>query len=348
VWCTGFVFGGPAIARADELDDYVHAQMVKFHIPGMSVGVVKNAKLVVARGYGMANVELSSPATPATVYEIGSMTKQITAVAAMMLVEEGKIGLDSPIGSYLDGLPAAWNAVTVRQLLTQTSGIPDYITTANAIDMFRRAHKQREIVEIAAAAPMNFAPGVQWQYSNTNYYLLGMLIEKAAGMTYWGFLEARIFKPLGMSATRPADPEKIVTNRASGYLFQFYLQNTPPMEPSGIFSAGALLSTVGDLAIWDSALYTETLLKRASLEQMWTPARLKSGARTFYGFGWGLGKWNGHRDVAHGGEAIGFSCFMSRFPDDHLTVIVLTNITGLNAITITRKIAGMYEKTLRQ
>jgi D-alanyl-D-alanine carboxypeptidase len=183
----------PVAARADKVDAFIRGRMASDHVPGVSVAVVRNGKVVLARGYGLANVELAVPATPDTVYQLASVTKQFTATAVMMLVEAGKIGLDDKITKYLDGLPTAWGDVRIRQLLSHTSGIKSYTSVPDFFKTARKDYAKEEILKLVADAPLDFPPGERWSYSNTGYFLLGMLIEKVTGKAYGAFLHERIF-----------------------------------------------------------------------------------------------------------------------------------------------------------
>jgi D-alanyl-D-alanine carboxypeptidase len=326
---------------SDRIDGYIEAELQKRHIPGVSIAVVRDGQVVCSKGYGMANVELSVPATEKTVYQLASVTKTFTAAAVMMLVEKGKLGLDDKVSKYLDDLPKAWENVTVRQLLNHTSGIKSYTSVRDFFKTARVDHKQREIVALVAKEPVDFAPGEKWLYNNTGFFLLGMLIEKVTGITYGEFLTERIFKPLGMSQTRTNDLHAIIPNRAQGYdLEGGVLRNGEYVSPSQPFSAGMLVSSVSDLVKWDAALASEKLLKKSTLDQMWTPTKTTKGGMADYGFGWQVDKVNGHRLIAHGGGIPGFSTQISRFPDDKLTVIVLTNAGNGSAGALAQGIAG--------
>jgi D-alanyl-D-alanine carboxypeptidase len=317
--------------RADNVDDYLKAEMAHRHIPGMTVAVVQDGKVVKYQGYGLADMELSVPATPDTVYLLASISKQFTAAGILLLVRDGKVGLDDAVGKYLNGLPQAWRGVTVRQLLNQTSGIPEWVPDPDK-DPLLKTYTLREIAQRAAVNPLAFTPGTRFQYSNTNYSLLAGIIEKADGRPYGEFLRARIFKPLGMDATGVYDPSEIVTNRAAGYVRSDgkLFNNTLVYDPSLLAGAGGLQSTAGDLVKWDAALAAGTLLPAASLAQMGTPPALPGGARSGYGMGWVSQTINGHRLLWHNGSLPGAMSFLGRFPDDHLTVILLSNMSPLD------------------
>jgi hypothetical protein len=204
-------------------------------------------------------------------------------------------------------------------------------------------YPQSEMIKLISEQPMEFQPGEKWNYNNSAYYLLGVIIEKASGEDYDTYLQKKIFTPLGMTSTRQNNRVIIVKNRAVGYTRSGgETRNAPFVDPSQPYSAGALISTVKDLAKWDAALYTDKLLKTSTLDQMWTPTRLNDGKTQDYGFGWTLNKTNGHRAVSHGGGIPGFSTYIARYPDDKLTVVVLTNLDSGNADRIARNIASVY------
>lgn len=324
-----FFVGCSHPARADKVDDYVREQMRDLHISGLSLAVVRAGKVLKSQGYGYVDVEQRVPATGDSVYEVGSITKQFTAVAVMMLVEENKIGLDESISRYLNNIPASWRSITVRQLLSQTSGLKEYFSDTSERDgTLLLPASVEQILKPAAAQPLGFEPGESWDYSNTNYYLLGLIIAKASGKTYADFLQERIFTALGMTATQYNDRKRVIPNRARGYAYDWgkgILQNADRVDPSWSFSAGAIISSVNDLAKWDAALDTEKLIRSTSKNQMWTPGYLKTGAPIRYGFGWYVDRVNGHTNLSHGGDIFGFASYFSRYPEDHLTVIVSLN-----------------------
>ena len=317
-----------AEAKKQTVDEAIRREMTKQHIAGVSVAVLENGKVVLAKGYGLANVEQSIPAAPKTKYQIGSTTKPFTAIAVMVLVEGGRISLDEKAAKYLPELPAQYGEITVRQLLTHTSGVNRDLRTGNTDDFTTEEFWKR-----IATAPVSFKPGERWEYSNTGYILLTMIIESAAKKSYGEFLSERIFKPLGMKDTQYLEPPGKSKNRAIGY---DWAENAFRPSPyfSGGFGAGGLVSTASDLAKWDAALDSEKLLKRNSLKQMFTPAELAGGkivnfdfrgAPTSYGFGWFLTGYRGRKMVTHGGVVSGFSSQIVRFPDVKITIIVSSN-----------------------
>ena len=332
------LIGGGSAARADALDEYVQAQMVRQHVPGLALAVVQNGRVVAEKGYGLADVERGVPVTPETVFEIGSITKQFTATAILMLVEQGKVRLDDRITRALPGLPDAWHAVTVRQLLSHTSGIPDFEAILG-YGAYRNVMTSAQIIALAAGRGLEFTPGTRWNYSNTGYYLLTMLLEKASGETYAQFVQSHILTPLGMTHTRSSEPSDIIPHRAAGYAYENgRLENRDPMQPSASGGAGMLVSTVGDLVKWDGALANQTLLKKSNYAQMWADVPLADGTPSGYGFGWFVAPMHGHRSQEHSGGTAGFTSDIRRLPDAGVTVIVLTN--GFQDTSDPRAMAG--------
>jgi CubicO group peptidase (beta-lactamase class C family) len=333
---------GRTSEEADSVGGYVRAEMTKQKIPGLALLVSRGGRIVRAQGYGMANVELQVAVKPGTIFQSGSVGKQFTATAVMMLVEEGKIGLDDPLTKYFSDAPAAWKQVTIRELLSHTAGFTDY---PKSFDM-RKDYTEADLLKIVESVPLAFSPGTSWSYSNLGYLTLGLVIHKVTGEFYGDFLQERIFRPLGMNTTRIISEADIIPNRSSGYrLVKGELKNQEWVAPTVNTTAdGSLYFSVLDLAKWDAALYTEKLLKRSSLEQMWTVAKLKNGKPNSgeYGFGWFIESKKGHRVIEHEGAWQGFETEIARYVDDQLTVIVLTNLDGARPETIADHVAEMY------
>ncbi|HEU4596801.1 MAG TPA: serine hydrolase domain-containing protein [Pyrinomonadaceae bacterium] len=328
-------------ARADQVDDYVLEQMRLRHVPGLALAVVKDGQVIKERGYGLANVELDVPVTPETVFEIGSVSKQMTAAAVMLLVEEGKLSLDDKISKHLPGTPAVWNAVTVRHLLTHTSGIKNY--TGLAGFALSERLKREEFIKRIGAHPLAFAPGEAHSYGNTNYNLLGHIVETVSGKSYWQFVRERIFQPLGMSATNDRDPRHVLKNRADGYEWDGGALVGRDYDLTDVFSAGAIVSTVRDLVKWDAALEGGRLLKKTSLEQVWTPTRLNDGREHPYALGWYVERVRGVGRVRHNGQTAGFAASIARYREERLTVIVLCNLGTIGlAGRINQGVAKLY------
>jgi CubicO group peptidase (beta-lactamase class C family) len=323
------LFGPPAVGQApvpiDALDRYVKAEMARYRIPGLSLAVLRRDSLVVARGYGFANVELRVPATDSTMYETGSVTKQFTAAAILVLSGQGRLSLDDSITRFLPEGSTKWRSITIQHLLTHTSGIPDY---ADSTLDSRRDYSEEELARLAAAAPLQFSPGDRWSYSSAGYVLLGIIIHRVTGQVYGDFLQVHVFKPAGMPTARVISEADIVPNRAAGYqLVNDTLENQEWASPSLLATAdGGLLLSVRDLAQWATALNHGRVLGRAGLEASWTPVRLNDGETFPYGFGWDVTQQRGYRRIGHSGSYQGFQASMQRYPDFGLTVIVLDNL----------------------
>jgi CubicO group peptidase (beta-lactamase class C family) len=328
--------------RADSVDEYVHSEMGKQHIPGLALLVSRGGQPVRSQGYGLSNVELQVPVKPETIFQSGSVGKQFTATAVMMLVEEGKIGLEDPLTKYFPDVPATWKQVTVRELLSHTGGFTDY---PKDFDL-RKDYTEDQLIKIVEGIPLAYTPGTKWSYSNLGYLTLGILIHKVTGEFYGDFLQQRIFRPLEMRTTRIINEADIIPNRAAGYrLLKGEVKNQEWVSPTMNTTAdGSLYFSILDLAKWDAALYTEKLLKRSTLDQMWTVAKLSNGKPNSgkYGFAWFIGSQNGHRVVEHEGQWQGFETQISRYVDDLLTVVVLTNLGEAKPDTIAHGVAEMY------
>jgi len=341
---VGLAITVTALAQEERVDEFVKSEMEKQRIPGVAVAIVKSGRIVLAKGYGLANVEHQVPVKPETIFQSGSVGKQFTATAVMMLVEEGKLSLDDPITKYFTEAPASWQNITIRHLLTHTAGTTDY---PNDFD-FRRDYTEDELLKRAESIPLAFQPGEKWSYSNLGYVLLGILIHKVSGRFYGDVLQERIFRPLGMTTARIISEADIIPNRAAGYrLVKDELKNQEWVAPSLNTTAdGALYLSVYDMAKWDAALYTEKLLKRSSLDQMWTRVKLNDGKSENYGFGWAVNKVRGHRLIEHGGSWQGFKAQISRYVDDKLTVIVFANLSQAVQGRIAHGIAAIYDPEL--
>ena len=330
----------PATSAA--VTDYVKAEMQRQHIPGLSLLVVKSGKIVRAEGFGLANVDLQVPVKPETIFQSGSVGKQFTATAVMMLVEEGKLRLDDPLTKYFADAPVSWKDVTVRELLSHTAGFGDYPKDFN----FRKDWTEDEELKLIESIPLAYPPGTSWAYSNFGYVTLGILIHRVTGEFYSDFLQQRIFQPLGMQSTRIISEADIVPNRAAGYrLVKGELKNQEWVAPLVNTTAdGSLYFSILDLAKWNDALYTEKLLKHSSLDLMWTPVKLKNGQpnKGHYGFGWFIDERSGHRCIHHDGSWQGFETAIDRYVDDQLTVVALANLADSQPGKITQHVAEMY------
>jgi CubicO group peptidase (beta-lactamase class C family) len=342
--------------RIKSIDTFISTQMANRKIPGLAVGIYSRGKILLAKGYGQANLELDVAVKPETVFQTGSVGKQFVSAAIMMLVEEGKISLDDSLTKYFPDAPATWKPILIKNLLSHTSGLSEYEsgdrTGPKGPFYMRLDFTEDELVTKIEALPIESVPGEKWDYRNTNYFLLGVLIHKITGKSYHEFLEERIFKPLGMASTRLINERDIVPNRAAGYeLDNGQLKNQEWVSPTFNSTAdGTLYSNVLDLAKWDAALYDTQLLKQSSLARIWTVYPLNDGKPNpaGYGFGWMIGKQNDHERIEHGGAWQGFTSRISRYPDDSLTVVVLTNLDAdhANLGPIPHVIAGLVNPPL--
>jgi CubicO group peptidase (beta-lactamase class C family) len=349
--CLGFLlpFHPLSVAQtsdSDAVDDYIHAQMQKRKIPGLALLVVRDGKIERAQGYGFSNVELQVPVRSETIFQSGSMGKQFTAMAVMMLMEQGKFSLDDSLTKFFPDAPASWKAVKVKNLLSHTGGFTDY---PKNFDM-RKDYTEDQLLKIVEGIPLAFSPGSKWSYSNLGYLTLGILIHRVSGQFYGDLLHDRVFVPLGMNSTRIISEEDIVPNRAAGYrLVKGELKNQEFVSPRLNTTAdGSLYFSILDLAKWDEALREGKFVSSASYKMMWTPFVLNDGKpnRDGYGFGWFIGNTNGHRVIEHAGAWQGFNTNISRYVDDGLTVVMLTNLDGANPEDITHHVAGLLISAL--
>jgi CubicO group peptidase (beta-lactamase class C family) len=308
-------------------------------VAAMSVAVVRGKDTVVMKGYGLADVENEVPATAQTVYRIGSITKQYTAAAVLQLIEQNKIALDDSLGKHLPTAPTAWRRVPIRQLLNHTSGIPSYTSAGPRwMSRIRLDLPHDSLIGIVANDTMDFAPGSQWRYNNTGYYLLGMLVEKVTGRSYADVVREQLIAPLGLTATMYCDTKPIIKRRAQGYqAADEKLVNADPLSMSQPFAAGALCSTVGDLVAWQRALAAGRVVKPASYAAMTTPEGAALGSH--YGFGLVSDTLAGRPRLQHGGGINGFNSMLMYFPSDTLSIAVLANTNGPLADRVANNIA---------
>lgn len=350
VFGLALALSGRAPASADEavlrVDDFVRAEMARQKVPGVAVGIVRRGEVIRTAGYGHANVEHRVPVGPETIFQSGSLGKQFTAGVVMTLVEEGKLGLDDTLARHFPDTPEAFRGITVRHLLTHTSGLPDY--TADMVDL-RRDYTEEDLTRLAFGLKLEFAPGSRWGYSNTGYVLLGALIRRVSGRFYGDLLQERVFAPLGMKTARVISEEDIVPNRAAGYrLVDGVLKNQEWVAPLLNTTAdGALYLSVLDLIAWDKGLRARAVLKPESWAAVFRPARLASGRPYPYGFGWGIEEVAGRTIHEHGGSWQGFRTFLTRYGDE-LTVIVLANLAQADPQRLAEGIVGILEPALKR
>jgi len=311
---------------ADRFDDYASETMKAQKAPGLALAVIQKGKLLKLKGYGLANLEHKVPVKADTVFEIGSVSKQFTAIALMMLVEEGKISLDDPFGKYLSDLPKGWEKVTVRQGLTHTGGLAEF----TGIKMnFRTDYTVSGLYDIIKDKPLEYVPGTTWSYSNSGYTLAALVIEKVSGKTYADFMAERVFKKLGMTETRIQRAMDVIPNRAQGYTSTGKaFANTELLRHMAGLGAGTVLSSARDMAKWALSLEKRTLLKPESWKAVFEQVKLGSGRPYPYGFGWFLDDIAGHPFIHHGGNTLGQSAVIANFPDEKVWVVALTNVQG--------------------
>lgn len=305
---------------APKLAEYMDALAAQGRFSG-AVLVAREGKVVFSRAYGMANYELGVPNTTETKFRIGSMTKPFTATAVMLLRERGKLSVQDSICKYVSDCPAAWQPITLRQLLSHTSGLAKQEKAADYLKTAMLPMTVAQLVEGFKNRPPEFRPGERFDYNNNGYVLLGHVIERASGQPYEVFMRENLFAPLGMNDTGYDRHEPVIKNRAAGYVREgAALLNAAYIDQSQPFAAGALYSTVGDLLRWDQALYAERFLPHATLEEMFTPV---GGP---YGYGWFVTRQFGRRLLWHGGGTPGFAADLLRFPDDRVAVVILSNL----------------------
>lgn len=295
--------------------------------PGASVIVVKAGQVLYRHAIGMAQLELGVPLSADMVFRLGSITKQITAVAILMLQEQGRLALSDPMTKFLPEYPTHGHTITIEHLLTHTSGIRSYTNMPEWLAIWRKDLSVTELTNLFKDQPLEFAPGTRWAYNNSGYHLLGAIIEQISGQSYEQFLQQQIFTPLGMQQTAYDHSLPIIPGRVAGYAKgpdgysnAEYLSMTQP------YAAGALISTVDDLATWDRALTDNTLLRAETLQQAWKSYQLADGTSTSYGYGWSLSEWQGRPTIEHGGGIHGFSTYGLRMPAEQLYIAILTNL----------------------
>jgi CubicO group peptidase (beta-lactamase class C family) len=317
--------------------------MIERHIPGLSLAVIQDGVPIKVKGYGFSNIENKISVNPETIFQSGSIGKQFTATAILQLKEEGKLKLDDKISEYFVGTPATWQDITIRNLLTHTSGIPDIPEDATGINL-QNNYTEQDLLRLAMKLPLDFKTGEKWSYSNTGYVLLGILIHQITGKFYGEVLQEKIFSPLSMETIRIINEPDIIMNRSSGYeLKNGEWKNQSWVAPSLNTTAdGTLYLTILDLVKWDAAITKEKILNHEDLVSMVTPVRLNNDSLHPYGFAWFLNPINGHKAFQHSGSWQGYNTYIAKFPDDKLTVIVLTNSNPSNPGLIANDLAALY------
>ena len=329
----------------DRIDRFVRAEMQRQSVPGVVIGLVQGGVVVKAQGYGYANLEHQVVAGAATIYQSGSLGKQFTAAAVMLQVEDGKLSLADPLTKFFQHAPKTWGLITVRHLLTHTSGIPGYVD--GMLD-YRKDYTEEELSRFAFSLDLEFAAGARWNYSDTGYVLLGIIVRKVSGSFYGDVLAERVFKPLGMTTARVISEADLVPNRAAGYrLVGGAVKNQEWVSPTLNTTAdGALYLTVRDLIAWDAAVRARAVLTPDSWQQILRPVQLNSGKTYPYGFGWALDQRGGQPLQGHSGSWQGFQARFSRFIGEDLSVVVLANLAEADPTRIADGIAGLLNPQL--
>ncbi len=330
---------------ASQTETYLSAWAAQGRFSGV-VLIAKDGKVVLHKGYGMANFELNVPNGPETVFRIGSITKMFTAFSVLQLEEQGKLKVTDPVIRYIPELPQAWSAITIHQLLCHKSGIPEFLG-AKAYGVADDPQHVENALKEFANTPLVTAPGEVLRYSNSGYVLLGRIVEKVSGKSYEEYLTENILKPAGMTHTAFDHYAPIVPNRANGYNFDGEsIINTKPGDSAMTGSAGALRSTAGDLYLFDRALRAGTLFSTAIMQKAWTsyghwsaPPPLPMEAE--YGYGWMIGQDFGHRYVSHGGWVNGFVSDFKRYPDDNIVIILLSNFETSSYISLSKDLTAI-------
>ncbi len=310
--------------------------------PGATILIAKGDEVIFNKAYGMADLELNVPMRPEMVMEIGSITKQFTAVAILMLVEQGKISFDDDITKFIEDYPTHGHHISIHHLLTHTSGIKSYTSMQTWPERWRDDFTPKELIDFFKNEPMDFAPGEQWSYNNSAYFILGYIIEKVSGMKYEDFIKQNIFEPLNMENSYYGSRRSIIPNRAEGYQMEEdkfvnaeYLSHTQP------YAAGSLMSTVQDLYKWNQAVHSGRLVQKETLAKAQTDYTLNNGDKIGYGYGWGLSEINGSRSIEHSGGIFGYVSNGIYLPDEDVYTVILTNCNCKNPGELSTRLAAL-------
>lgn len=324
--------------------DSLFAPKITESTPGAAVVVIKDGKKILEKGYGLANIQTSTPIRANTVFELASCSKQFTAMAIMILAERKRLSYDDHLAKFYPEFTGPAGAVTVEQLLHHTAGLPDYMDAWNKSDTKAPPSSRLMLELVAKNAKLRFKPGSKYEYSNTGYMLLAQIVEKASGKKYPEFMRENIFAPLEMNDTLVFDETKPkIAHKALCYAHEGNtFKNTSRSELNVVYGDGSIHSSVEDLFKWDQALYTEKLVSAATLKRALTEGKLNNGEGTGYGYGWGVGEFHKTQQVEHSGEWLDYNTEVLRLPEKHLSVIVLSNLGKFNADSIAHKIAAIY------
>ncbi|MBX3244033.1 MAG: beta-lactamase family protein [Acidobacteria bacterium] len=326
-------------AFADDVDDLIAAEMARQKIPGLALVVVKDGKIVKRKDYGKASIELDTPVGPGSVFKIASLSKPMLAVGILQLVEQGKVGLDDKVSKYFPDAPDTWSSITVRNLLSHTSGIVREAPGFSGLLI----QPDADVIKTAYPLPLRFPTGDKYEYCNVGYFMLAEILARVSGKPWPEYMKDSVFIPAGMTSTRTTSNTDLVMGRVSAYALKNgvteNIESLRSLRPSGAF-----LSTVDDLVAFNAAIDSEKVLKAETRKQMWTAFKLNDGTDAPYGLGWQTGTYRGKKRIGHGGSLSGFRTDLTRFPDEKVTIIVLTNLESANPAAISNGVAALYIK----
>ncbi len=335
--CVISVFGQDMPSQFDAMIQ----EKYKTGEPGAAALVAKGNDVLYRKAFGMADLENNVSLTPNHVFEIGSITKQFTAVAILMLLEEGKLSLTDPIIKFIPSYPMHGHTITIHHLLTHTSGIKSYTGMESWTKLWRQDKSPMEMIDLFKSEPMDFAPGDKWMYNNSAYFMLGYVIEKASGIPYPEFLEKKIFTPLGMKNSYYGDMSRLIPNRARGYQHGESFKNAEYLSLTQPYAAGSIMSTVDDLFAWNRAIHSGKLVKKETLQKAFTDYKLNNGKSTHYGYGWGLNEISGSPTLEHSGGIFGYTTNGIYLPKEDVYVIFLTNRDDRDPSEVSLKMAAL-------
>jgi len=322
--------------------DKMLAEKFKANEPGATILVARNSQIIYKKAFGMANLEFDIPMEVDDVFRIGSITKQFTAVAILQLMEHGKLNLQDNIIRFIPDYPTQGYKITIEHLLTHTSGIQSYTAMEDYMERMTLDLKPAEMIDYFKNQPMKFEPGTKWEYSNSNYFLLGYIIEIITGKTYPDYVEENFFKPLGMNNSLYGSDTRIIKNRVDGYSKgENDFENAKPLSMTQPYSAGSIQSTVEDLFKWHQAVHSYKLIKKENLDKAFTRYKLSDGEETDYGYGWGMGYVQGSPTIDHGGGINGFRTFSIYLPDEDVFAAVFSNCECSSPREIAIKLAAL-------
>jgi CubicO group peptidase (beta-lactamase class C family) len=348
-WMTALMIPlwvSPMVAHADVIDRYLARERVLYEVPGIVVGVIRKGHLVDQRAVGLAQVELGVRVHTNQVFEVGSISKQFTAYAILLLAERDRLDIHVPVGRYLPELPPEWSEPTLQQLMAHVSGLPD-LENAFGYKVYREKPTDEDFLKRLLALPIDAAPQTKFAYSNTNYWLLARVIERVSGESYDAFMQREVFGPLKMRSTRSALPDQVLPRRVAGYqLVGGLLENRDGMQPHTARGLGDIASTLQDMERWEREQRTPRLLSPASVELTRQPQVLADGSRTDYGMGWFIESRNNYQVLSHDGQSAGFTACYVRVPRSDLAVVVFANSWNAPTDAIANRIARWAEPAL--